>query len=482
MNLGADRSNEKSDAAFHSAWKTVNVHPLLSIYVITAAVTFVLCTRAAGLESSLIALPLVAIPAGVLVRAIRRMGAVAFATPAGLPNVLVFLTTAMPALTILGWDRGSSISVWGLEAGTADTASVLVLASVAFSVGSVTDAGSQTRFGGSTNSVDPARLRAVTRAVLVMGGGFFAFRLATVSLETRGVNQIVRGLDDTIQVGVEIAAVVALVGLAVAAANDSRVLPARSDYLLGLAPGILASAYGERGPLLVSLVVLATFYLIRRGGSARVLIAWAAVAYLAAAGVWIVRSGRSIVSIVDPPAVFDATFGSIYKSFVLTWQSYSVSDSYTEGSTYLSALQFLLPGPIARWLFGEPQTATLVFRDSIGFANPDAGLGYSLVSEALMNFGAAGVVVISALLGLALSLVATRANTRRFDVSSTIYFVLFAFFVVYWRADSLSLLKILTYAAAMILLTRWATTSSFVRSPASGRSDDIRRPALRARI
>lgn len=119
---------------------------------------------------------------------------------------------------------------------------------------------------------------------------------------------------------------------------------------------------------------------------------------------------------------------------------------HSGGQTYVESAKYFLPGVVSRALFGRPQeTASLIFRDIVGYDNPNSGLGFSLPSEAYLNYGKLGAFGIPLVLGWAFarSYRLTQRIPRR--VAALIYPVALAILPYGLRADSLSQSKSLLY-------------------------------------
>lgn len=129
------------------------------------------------------------------------------------------------------------------------------------------------------------------------------------------------------------------------------------------------------------------------------------------------------------------------------------SAPFLGGDTYLESLKYILPGIVSRAIFGAPDaTASLIFRDIIGFSNQNTGFGFSLPSEAYLNFGRLGALAIPLLLGHIFSrmYVHTAGVSRR--LMSVVYPVALAALPYGVRSDSLGQLKMILYPLAIIAI------------------------------
>jgi oligosaccharide repeat unit polymerase len=121
---------------------------------------------------------------------------------------------------------------------------------------------------------------------------------------------------------------------------------------------------------------------------------------------------------------------------------------FFEGDTYLKALQNFLPGPISRALFGDVQgTGALVYRDIAGITSANQGYGFALPTEAYLNFGNWGVLIIAALLGAIIGFAYKWANdpNRSFKLSSFVYPLVISYLPYGLRSDFLGQFKSIVY-------------------------------------
>lgn len=168
---------------------------------------------------------------------------------------------------------------------------------------------------------------------------------------------------------------------------------------------------------------------------------------------------------VDGPAVAGMEGASFFeRSLVDTSSPFLVTTlladvvpqnaAYSGGNTYFEAGKYLLPGYLSRAMFGPPEeTASLKFRELIGVTNSNSGLGFSLPSEAYLNFGQTGAFVIPFVLA---SLFAkmyrfTGATTRR--LRATVYPIALAMLPYGLRADSLGQMKMLLYPLIIVAIS-----------------------------
>ncbi|MDO5677052.1 MAG: O-antigen polysaccharide polymerase Wzy [Propionibacteriaceae bacterium] len=147
------------------------------------------------------------------------------------------------------------------------------------------------------------------------------------------------------------------------------------------------------------------------------------------------------------------------------------------GSTYVAALFGQLPGPLLRLLgYESTETGALVFREIIGLTNPDQGYGFSLPSEAFLNFGLAGVALAAFALGAAMQWAYNRAG--RLGARSLLYPLLLGFLPYGFRSDALGQTKTVLYTmlilACALVLTRSIARALSWRSRARARAKTSR--------
>lgn len=124
---------------------------------------------------------------------------------------------------------------------------------------------------------------------------------------------------------------------------------------------------------------------------------------------------------------------------------------YQDGRTYLEATKYLLPGPFARTLFGEPEeTGTFLFRRLMGFSNESVGFSFSMTSEAFLNFGLLGVAGVAFLSGAGLTLTWTWFDERMDRTRHYLYPLLVAYFPLLLRSDFLTQAKLILYGLGLV--------------------------------
>jgi oligosaccharide repeat unit polymerase len=126
---------------------------------------------------------------------------------------------------------------------------------------------------------------------------------------------------------------------------------------------------------------------------------------------------------------------------------------YSHGETYLAALERQLPSPVAIALFGPPtNTGAFRFRQIINYGDPNSGFGFSLPSEAYLNFGLGGALLIAGFVGLLFGYAYRRHDpdpTRGLDY---LYPILLATLPLGLRSDALTEIKMVAYPMIAIVV------------------------------
>jgi hypothetical protein len=236
--------------------------------------------------------------------------------------------------------------------------------------------------------------------------------------------------------------------------------------LLGVIGFIGLFLLGTRSEIIAP-VVLYLWFRLRTGRRFSVWIPVAAVA--AAGGIFALVAQLRVKSPSAPdyPAI-ESLLVDTSSPILLTANVASLvpgSSDFYLGSTYLEALKFMLPGPVARSLFGEPTgTGAFAYRDLIDFTFSGQGWGFSLPTEAYLNFGFVGVVLIAAAVGVLFSRAYAWADEprRRNRLSSYVYPLLISYLPFGLRSDALGQMKSIIYPLliilAVLLVERWLLT------------------------
>jgi hypothetical protein len=153
-----------------------------------------------------------------------------------------------------------------------------------------------------------------------------------------------------------------------------------------------------------------------------------------------------------PRGLEGALRGLASPAYILSDLTERLTESdYTLGSTYAAALVRQLPGPIARSFLGPPDdTGAFVYRDLIGYRNPDHGFGFSFTAEAYLNFGAPGVIIMSLILGLSMGITWRYFSARLNSIRELAYPVLVATLPYGLRSDSLTHIKSVLYTIGIV--------------------------------
>jgi hypothetical protein len=249
------------------------------------------------------------------------------------------------------------------------------------------------------------------------------------------------------------AAMVAGLIAATTALAPERLLRRREWVMLGCYLAAV-TATGVRGTLIAPLVWLAW----ARSAGGRPLRARAVVlaAVVALAGAAVIAGYRTTgaLSPGSPAAVAQGAAGDVSSPAWLTQQTVAAlaSSPYRHGSTYLAAAEGQLPGPLSRAAGVPSRTATAVFRNLIGFTDPDEGFSESYPSEAYLNFGLAGCLAAGLLLGALTGWAWRKHRKEPGRARDVLYPVLIAGLVYGFRSDALTEVKDVLYP----MLITWA--------------------------
>jgi hypothetical protein len=146
---------------------------------------------------------------------------------------------------------------------------------------------------------------------------------------------------------------------------------------------------------------------------------------------------------------------------------------YTRGSTYLAAVESQLPGPVARLVGAPARTASAIFRDIIGFSDPNQGFAESYPSEAYLNFGLVGCLGAGIFLGALMGWAWRKRPVTAARPRDLIYPLLLAGLIYGFRSDALTQIKDMLYPMLLV----WGVMGWYrVRSPAAGRAGGVPLP------
>jgi hypothetical protein len=313
-------------------------------------------------------------------------------------------------------------------------------------------------------------MRGAGFALLLAGAAAQALTTLAGAGAAYGADQLQYGLGSLLA---SAAVTAALAGLAVAtiatpgcerATRMRDLLRGREWAALGVFM-VAVAASGQRGGLIVPGVYLAWAFSTRvrpipwRWALAALLLAlWggAAIAHNRAdGGLW---PG-------SPAAVAASAVGAVSSPAWLTQQTIEHVPSqtaYLHGSTYLAAAEAQLPGPVSRRLGATTRTASAVFRDIIGFTDPNDGFSESFPSEAYLNFGLPGCLGAGLFLGALMGWAWRRRRDAPAGARHLLYPVLLADLVYGFRSDALSQAKGVLYPMVII-----AVVMAWTRLPGS---------------
>lgn len=390
----------------------------------------------------------------------------ALAAPAVIPAAYVATTTVWSTAWIYQHGELGRAKLVELSADTA----VLVSLSV---VGFVLGTAFRFRPPGkpTLSKTDPLTM-------VMMGRTLICFPLLLTGLEvfsgavnSRGVNQLERGLGDSLVVASSISAMVSLALIAMGRESEKR-LYAKFDWVAILGLAVLTGLTGERGRVLTLTLIILILWLSRTGSKLQ-----------------ITRKRLALVAVMAPVAlaVFstqtleyrsgaqEASENSAAETLVRDWSSVPFTTGHVakhvetggsmSGATIAEAAVRQLPAPIANEVFGPAEnTGTLVFREIIGFTYENHGFGFSLPAEGVLNFGSFGAFVLPFAGGLSLSFLFSRLNLARGTATSVIYVIAAATVPIAWRSDLVGVLKSSLYPfiflAVLLVIAR-----SFWKAP-----------------
>jgi hypothetical protein len=321
------------------------------------------------------------------------------------------------------------------------------------------------------------RYRDMRRAglTLMAVGAVSQLAVATLSRGSAyGANQLQYSLTAILGAGATTALLVGLILVTFTASHTTR--PRRLRNLLrgaewaALAVYMLAvSLSGERAGLIAPIVYLAwTFSIQVRIITLKWIVAGALVALVGGAVISNYRQGEGL-SPANPSAVMHSAVGSLSSPAWLTQQTVIHVPStagYMHGSTYLAAVESQLPGPVARAVGAPSRTASAVFRNVIGFFNPNQGFAESYPSEAYLNFGLVGCLGAGLFLGALMGWAWQKRRETATRPRDLLYPILLAGLVYGFRSDALTQIKDVLYP----MLAVWALMGWYrLRSAGVGR-------------
>jgi hypothetical protein len=311
------------------------------------------------------------------------------------------------------------------------------------------------------------RYRDMRRAGLTLMVLGAVSQLAVVALargSTYGANQLHYGLASILDPSAATALLVGLILVTLTASHTTK--PRRLRNLLRGSEWAALSLYisavaltGERGGLIAPTVYFGWVYSTQvRVIPLKWIVAGVLLALVSGTVIANYRQGDGL-SPGSPNVVIQNAVGDVSSSAWLTEQTVIYVPSmarYMHGSTYLAAVESQLPGPVARALGAPTRTASAVFRNIIGFSNPNQGFAESYPSEAYLNFGLVGCLGAGLFLGALMGWAWRKRRVTATRPRDLLYPVLLAGLVYGFRSDALTQIKDVLYPMlAVWLLMRW---------------------------
>jgi hypothetical protein len=320
------------------------------------------------------------------------------------------------------------------------------------------------------------RHRDMRRAGFLLMAAGAVSQLAAAVLErgiTYGANQLQYGLASVLNSGAATALLVGLILVTLTASHTAKPKCLR-DLLRGrewaaLSLYMLAVAVtGERGGLINPLVYLALVYSTQvRVIALKWIVAGVLLALIGGTVISNYRSDRGL-SPGSPNVIMQNAVGDVSSSAWLTQETVIHVPStagYMHGSTYLAAAEAQLPGPVARAVGAPARAASAVFRNLIGFSDPNQGFAEAYPSEAYLNFGLVGCVGAGLFLGALMGWAWRKRRARAARPRDLLYPVLLAGLIGGFRSDALAQIKDVLYP----MLAVWVLMGWYrVRLPAVG--------------
>jgi hypothetical protein len=216
---------------------------------------------------------------------------------------------------------------------------------------------------------------------------------------------------------------------------------------------------GERAGLIAPAVYLAWVYSTQvRVIPIKWIVAGVLVALIGGAVIANYRQGGGL-SPGSPASIAQQAMGDVSSPAWLTQQTVTrvpSTTAYLRGSTYLAAAESQLPGPAARATGAPARAASAVFRNLIGFYNPNQGFAESYPSEAYLNFGLAGCLGAGLFLGALMAWAWRKRREAATRARDLLYPVLLAGLIYGFRSDALTQIKDVLYPMlAVSVLMGW---------------------------
>ena len=141
------------------------------------------------------------------------------------------------------------------------------------------------------------------------------------------------------------------------------------------------------------------------------------------------------------------------------------------GSTYLEAIKYMLPGPVARALFGNPEaTGSAAYRDLINYTKEGQGWGFALPTEAYLNFGFLGIALVALAVGWGFgrAFIVGRGQVDAGRLQGYIYPLLISYLPFGIRSDALGQMKSIIYPLVIIAVVLFVSGQIAKRMRAVG--------------
>jgi len=278
----------------------------------------------------------------------------------------------------------------------------------------------------------------------------------------RGLGQLEYTPSDSLHALLGIASLAAVVTiLAGQAVKGSTKLLAPLDWVLIVSMILAIGARGSRSDAVAIMLVLVVAKLSRRG-RLRSLAAGIPVVFAFIVTVLHYRNDQLGRTTDEAPVTILLGDMSI-AAFTTGATAARVPSSfdYAYGDTLLAGLVRQLPSPISVPLLGPPTDhGAYRFRQIVGYSNPDGGLGFSIPADGYLNFGAAGVAILCALIGLLASWSYPRMDFASGSPIGIIYPVLLAIMPFGLRSDFLGFNKNILYPVLIVGLAMIIARSS----------------------
>ncbi len=290
---------------------------------------------------------------------------------------------------------------------------------------------------------------------LLMAAGA-ALQLAAAVLErgtAYGVNQLQYGLASALSSGAARLLPIGLILVALTASHEARprllrdVLQGREWTVLVLYMAAVA-ATGQRGILINPLFYLAWAYSTQVRAIPFKWIVTAVLLALTGGAVIAAYRADAGLSPGSPSTIVHGAVGAVSSTPWLTQETVTrvpLPVPYTNGSTYLAAVEAQLPGPLSRAAGITSRTASAVFRNLIGFYDPNQGFAESYPSEAYLNFGLPGCFGAGLFLGALMGWAWRKHRKTVARSRDLLYVVLIAGLIGGFRSDALADVKNVLY-------------------------------------